>query len=49
MAPLCFEGFEAFSFSKSFQTMLIINYIEGFVDLMIAITDYAQKLRSRPL
>jgi len=29
--------------------MLIINYREGYIDLMIAITDYAQKLRSRPL
>jgi hypothetical protein len=49
MAPLCFEGFTAFSFSKLFQTTLIIDYIEGNIDLVNAITDYAQKLRSRPL
>jgi len=49
MAPLCFEGFTAFSFSKRFQTMLIINYIQGYTDLTIAVTDYVQKLRFRHL
>jgi hypothetical protein len=29
--------------------MLIINYIEGYVDIVIAVTDYAQQLRSRLL
>ena len=48
MAPLCFEGFTAFSFSIWFQTMLIINYMEGYIDLMIAVTDNAQKIRSIP-
>jgi len=32
MSPLCCEGFTTFSFSKWFQTMLIINYIHWFYD-----------------